>query len=925
MKVIKLIALLFLLSIGQFLRAQGTSKAAESHIVNIVVTDKNTKESVIMANCSLDPLGSFNVTDIDGKAVFQKVPTGTFTLKVSYVGYETYTTTFKVEKDLTVNVQLVPTSLALKEVVVTAKQNASGASTSSIIGRQAIDHLQASSLADIMQLIPGKEMGNVDMTQKSNLQLRTLRNNNTSAFGSSIVVDGVPISNNGLLTQGQFSSTAFTGTDLRQIAADNIDNVEVIRGIPSAEYGDLTSGLVVVHSKVGVTPWQIKAKVNPAMTNASLTKGFSLNKAGIINVNLDYAKAWGDPRQKTRSYDRYTFNLGYSYDLSKRWHTETKLRLLSSQDWSGNDPDAIQDGTETKNKTVIVGLTHNGRISLDKLFMRSLNYTLGLSYGGTDNVQTAFVPVSTGLLPILTSKETGYFNVPWKTQSYKATGRTESRPGNLFAKINDTFYFKAGKTRQNFKVGAEYRYDWNSGKGYYNDNDLLPLQPNSNGRPRAFNDVPGLHQIAAYAEDNFLWNINKINRLRANLGLRFTAMQPFSNVATTSLSPRLNLSLSVTPWLDIRGGIGMNSKTPGLAYLYPDTKYDDRVAANYFPQSDPSAQLLVYHTQVYKVDYSKNLKNATTTKVELGVDFKLKGGRRLSILAYRDRTPNGFESLGEFFVYPYSIFTQVQGLNITPGQATTIDYTNPYRTFNGYMTTGAVGNTNTSINKGLEFDFELGEIRPLHTSFFFSGAYSETKTYSTGRNTEAVKAALLPTSYSSYSVTPFRVVYPSGQDYEKYRRFLNTLRVVTNIPALKMVASFTAQAIWYDWHTSFTANKNPIGYFGADLIEHPITADMMSGFLGMDGQYYASRPTGVDVVAINDLTLRVSDNKPSKSPIEWNLQGRLTKQLSNFGGLSLYVNNMIYYEPYLTGNNSLTLSQRNTGKFSFGVELYVNL
>ena len=52
------------------------------------------------------------------------------------------------------------------------------------------------------------------------------------------------------------------------------------------------------------------------------------------------------------------------------------------------------------------------------------------------------------------------------------------------------------------------------------------------------------------------------------------------------------------------------------------------------------------------------------------------------------------------------------------------------------MTTGAVGNTNTSINKGLEFDFELGEIRPLHTSFFFSGAYSETKTYSTGRNTE---------------------------------------------------------------------------------------------------------------------------------------------------------------------------------------------
>jgi len=73
------------------------------------------------------------------------------------------------------------------------------------------------------------------------------------------------------------------------------------------------------------------------------------------------------------------------------------------------------------------------------------------------------------------------------------------------------------------------------------------------------------------------------------------------------------------------------------------------------------------------------------------------------------------------------------------------------------------------------------------------------------------------------------------------------------------------------------------------------------------------------------LSQHYTDNKATKSPVEWNLQGRLTKQLSNFGGLSLYVNNMIYYEPYLRNNTTQTLSQRNTGKFSFGVELYVNL
>ncbi len=76
--------------------------------------------------------------------------------------------------------------------------------------------------------------------------------------------------------------------------ARTILNPEIIRGIPSAEYGDLTSGLVVVHSKIGQTPWQIKGKINPGTMNYSLGKGLRLNKdAGILNFNLDYAQAWG--------------------------------------------------------------------------------------------------------------------------------------------------------------------------------------------------------------------------------------------------------------------------------------------------------------------------------------------------------------------------------------------------------------------------------------------------------------------------------------------------------------------------------------------------------------------------------------------------------------------------------------------------------
>ena len=893
--------------------------------VNLKVAEKGNHEAIMMASCNLNPLSSFAITDVDGKTSFKNVPQGKYTLEVSYVGYEKYQTIIDVKSNLNLNIQMTPTSLALKEVVVTARQKSSGASTTSLIGRQAIDHLQATSLADIMQLLPESKMGNTDLTQQSNLQLRTLSNNNTSAFGSSIIVDGVPMSNNATMTQGGFSSTAFTGTDLRQISADNIDNVEIVRGIPSAEYGDLTSGLVIVHSKTGVTPWQFKGKINPEMQNYSLGKGFSLDKAGILNFDFDYAKAWSDPRQKTRSYGRYSLNIGYAYDFSKKWHTDTKLHLMYTKDWNGKDPDAIADGTSNSSKNYTFGLSHNGRLSLNKLFMRTLSYTLGVSLTKNDNSNTSYVTSGSGLLPIITAKETGYYNVPWMTKSYLATGITESRPGNIFAKINDSFYFTAGKTRQSFKVGADYSINWNSGRGYYNENDSLPYKPNSNGRPRAFSSIPALHQIAAYAEDNFTWNINKINHFRANVGLRFTSQQPFSNVSTTSLSPRVNLLFTATRWLDIRGGIGLNSKTPGLDYLYPDKKYDDRVAANYMPQNDPAAQLLAYHTQVYNVEYSKGLKNATTTKVELGLDLKLPGNRKLSFLAYRDRTPNGFGSATEYFTYASNVYTAQSGLIITPGAATTINYDLPARQDLIFMTTGRVGNTNTTVNKGMEFDFELGEIKPINTSIFFSGAYSETKSWSTDMNSRSVAVVNLPTSYSSYNTTPFKVVYPSGLDYNMYRRFINTLRLVTNIPSLRMVASFTAQAIWYDYNRSYIANTTPIGYITPDLAYHDITNDMQSGYLDMTGKYYSSLPSNTNCVKISDMNIKASDAVPTKNPITWNLSGRLTKELGNIGGLSLYVNNMMYYEPYLKSSTTTTLSQRNTNTFSYGVELYFNL
>ena len=102
--------------------------------------------------------------------------------------------------------------------------------------------------------------------------------------------------------------------------------------------------------------------------------------------------------------------------------------------------------------------------------------------------------------------------------------------------------------------------------------------------------------------------------------------------------------------------------------------------------------------------------------------------------------------------------------------------------------------------------------------------------------------------------------------------------------------------------------KRPIGWIDANLQYHEVT-----------------NQTEIEGVSIERLMVRSSESVPSKQPITWNLQGRLSKELGKIGQLSLYVNNLMFYEPYMKNNLTTTLTQRNTGNFSYGVELSFNL
>ena len=75
----------------------------------------------------------------------------------------------------------------------------------------------------------------------------------------------------------------------------------------------------------------------------------------------------------------------------------------------------------------------------------------------------------------------------------------------------------------------------------------------------------------------------------------------------------------------------------------------------------------------------------------------------------------------------------------------------------------------------------------------------------------------------------------------------------------------------------------------------------------------------MEYVKVAEQEKEAGSNLTTKNPITWNLSFRLTKEFGKSAGFSFYANNALFYEPFMTTNTSNTLTQRNTGTFSFGV------
>jgi hypothetical protein len=491
-----------------------TTGASKNVGLTGTVKDKKTGMPVGQTTISIQELGISTMTDDAGRYTFKNLIAGRITVQARFLNKVTkdQEITTLAGKNYVLNFELDENVLDLKEVVVVAAEGRSGGATASIISQKAIEHLQATSLADVLQLLPGALASNPDFSNVNKTAIRQITSNNMGSLGTAVMVNGVPVSNNANLqvlnpassgANASFSTSTGSGTDLRQISADNIESVEVIRGVPSVEYGDLTNGAILVKTKEGKMPFQIKARVNPVLNQFWAGKGFSLGKnAGTLNADLDYTKAYNDQRYAYDAYNRLTGSLLYANTLFKEQplYTTTGFSYAMNLDELKQDPDDAKTQTENRAKDLALRFNTSGRWNLNRKFAKVLNYMVSVNYAVQKGYQQSLL--SNYIYPTSYATKDTTMAGQYVPSEYLSKVWVDGKPFNLFAKLTNSFYLKTGAFNHRFLMGAEWRTDANYGRGKTYDVTRPPRLSGSNAsRPFPYSDIPALNQLSIYAEE----------------------------------------------------------------------------------------------------------------------------------------------------------------------------------------------------------------------------------------------------------------------------------------------------------------------------------------------------------------------------------------------------------------------------------------
>jgi hypothetical protein len=870
-------------------------------------------------------------TDKDGKYEFSNLKKGKYEYLVSFVGFKEINGSVELASSRTMDFRLQALSLVLDSVTVTAEREDLG--SKSVINEEAVRHLQPKSVSDLLQLVPGNLARNPNLNELSQASVREIDPKSNASLGTSVIVDGTPLSNDanlqaiastrygsasGTQTDGMSDqTTAGGGADLRTVSAGVVESMEVISGIPSAEYGNLTSGVVIVKTKAGRTPWEIKSQIDPQSKLVYLGKGFALKRGGSFNIGGDWSQSYADPRRKYLGYDRLTAAAGYS-KVWNRASLHVRGSVYSNVNERKTDPQLAQKEINYTNRNMGFRLSASGSFQPGKdAFLSSLDYNFSTQASRTEDLHESKVWSPDGA--VTDTRESGLHQAAQKIKPYYAAYSLHGVPVNVFAQLIAGKYFQTGQNDYNkIRAGVEYTLDVNLGRGFTYDAETPPQAASAHTlRPRAYKDIPALNTLSAFVTDKGRLSLGGRTALKSEVGLRVSSLKGYFVV-----EPRLNLSLGLLDEaLSLNAGFGISNKMPPLLYLYPEPAYYDFICLNRYSEVSGTG-LAVIDTQIVNETSNPDLRPAHAVKRELGLSWKTKAATGFVTFFHETHTDEfGYD--GQLYYGKYKQFVVPDGATDLALEGNKVFYT-----LSGarqaadevqkmeFSSWSRPSNNARRIKYGIEYGLDLGTIRPIRTSVSINGAWFHIQ-----RTRETAS-----TSYRS-KIDLYAPMMPAGRGTVQNR--VNTsFRFITHIPEVKLVLTTTLQVVWYESLRSVYLDENghsrafDYTYQGKDyLAVEPL------GFYDRDGQFTAWNGAAMNAdPALNYMLDRFYTYGFLPDVVEpWALLNiRLTKEIGSHAQISFTANNVTNTSRYHVDRNSQSKTQLYPSMY-FGAEIKINL
>lgn len=812
-----------------------------------VVNEKNLSQPVDFAAIMLPDQQLWATANDRGEFFIRNIRSGKVKINISCLGFEPQTVEIDIHTDVKDLVfKLKESNLSLSEVVITAKEKTEAATSSYTIDRAALDHLQTQTIADITSLLPGGKTLNTKYLASADPQQVAIRSiskggDSHSLFGTAIEVDGVRLSTNSSFEGLSSASTNLKGLDVRNISSTNIESVEVVTGVPSVEYGDVSNGMVKVNTKQGKTPLTIELSTRPNTKQYAINKGFVLTRKGdILNVSFERTSSISDIASPYTTYDRNGLTLRYTNTFNKSSKQPIKLTAGIAGNLGGFNTEADPDAYSNEYRKIDAN-TLRGNFKMDWLLNKNwiTNVELNASavFSDQKEVLNVYQSSSSSTVAIHAKKEGYYVSEKYEDNPNAAIviiprgvwfeqKVTDNKPKDYNVKLKANWARRMGRVGSFFLLGGEYSYSKNAGKGSYyrtpKDEKYTYYVPT--WREYRYKDQPGMNNLSFFAEERISIPI-QASTLELVGGVRsdITSVSHSAYGTVSSLSPRLNAKYTFWDrqggWLKkltVRAGWGKSVKLPSLGVLNPQPTYTERISFSSASDAEGTAYS-AYHVYPVVPLFNPDLKWQHSGLTEVGVEARFTGVR-VSLTAFHNKIGNPYKRTSTYLPYSYKFTDQsslnnvlipasdrIYAIDHTTGVVTVSDKAgaNPtqelvYKERALLRAQSFSSNASSTVKKGLEWVFDFDKIPGLNTSFRLDGSYYYYRGVDETLNANSPGATQLMTDGNYYKYVGYYIGGTSSANGRISKQLNTNLTVVTHIPKIRLIVSLRLEGSLYN-------------------------------------------------------------------------------------------------------------------------------